>query len=479
MRHWRPSQAAAVGAPVVLNDVQTQLNPVSVARVVSVRSVADVRRAIDDATVERRAVSVAGGRHAQGGQQFGEDSIHLDTRAFNRLLTFEPTEGWVDVEGGMQWPELITALHAAQQGVARPWTIRQKQTGVDHVSLAATLAANAHGRGLRFPSIIGDIEAFDLAGPDGDIRTCSRTEHPDLFRLAVGGYGLFGIVTRVRLRLTHRRKLQRVVKMIEIRDLLEWVQRRIDEGYLYGDCQYSIEPRPDSLSHPAVFACYRPVEDDGPMPPSQKALSPREWLELLVLAHTDKKRAFDAYARHYLETDGQYYWSDTHQMSGLSADYHGILDRRLGATHKGCEQITEVYVRPDRLMPFLSDARALVRDRGLNLIYGTIRFLEGAPDCHLAVAPERTVCVLCNMHIDRTDEGTRLAMEHYRRLIDLVIGHGGRYFLTYNRWATREQVEACWPQMREFLRLKRAHDPDERFQSEWYRHYRAMFGNDR
>ncbi len=34
---------------------------------------------------------------------------------------------------------------------------------------------------------------------DGRLRTCSRTENGDLFRLVIGGYGLFGVVTRVRL----------------------------------------------------------------------------------------------------------------------------------------------------------------------------------------------------------------------------------------------------------------------------------------
>jgi hypothetical protein len=38
-------------------------------------------------------------------------------------------------------------------------------------------------------------------------------------------------------------------------------------------------------------------------------------------------------------------------------------------------------------------------------------------------------------------------------------------------------VEACYPQFAEFLRLKREFDPDELFQSEWYRHYRAMFAD--
>ena len=49
--------------------------------------------------------------------------------------------------------------------------------------------------------------------------------------------------------------------------------------------------------------------------------------------------------------------------------------------------------------------------------------------------------------------------------------------LTYHRWASREQVEACHPRLVEFLRLKLAHDPEQRFQSEWWRHYRAMFAD--
>jgi hypothetical protein len=60
-------------------------------------------------------------------------------------------------------------------------------------------------------------------------------------------------------------------------------------------------------------------------------------------------------------------------------------------------------------------------------------------------------------------------------LIDHAIVRGGSYFLTYHRWATAEQVEACYPQFRKFLARKLAHDPEERFQSDWYRHYRDAF----
>jgi hypothetical protein len=76
-----------------------------------------------------------------------------------------------------------------------------------------------------------------------------------------------------------------------------------------------------------------------------------------------------------------------------------------------------------------------------------------------------------------TPDGLEQAAGAFRRLIGRGIERGGSYYLTYHRWATREQVERCYPQFPEFLRKKLAYDPGERFQSEWYRHYREMFAD--
>jgi hypothetical protein len=81
-----------------------------------------------------------------------------------------------------------------------------------------------------------------------------------------------------------------------------------------------------------------------------------------------------------------------------------------------------------------------------------------------------------NLHMDHSEGGIRKAADDFRRLIDRAVMHGGSYFfLTYHRWATDEQVRACYPQIPEFLRLKREYDPGELFQSDWYRHYKQMF----
>jgi hypothetical protein len=62
-------------------------------------------------------------------------------------------------------------------------------------------------------------------------------------------------------------------------------------------------------------------------------------------------------------------------------------------------------------------------------------------------------------------------------LIDMAARRTGTYYLTYHRYATRDQIQRCYPEFPQFLRLKKKYDPEERFQSDWYRHYKTMFAD--
>ena len=192
-----------------LNDVHSQLNWTRVREVLTPGSLTDLQWSIQLARERGLKMSCAGGRHAMGGQQFGAGNLHLDLCGLNRPLHFDRERGIVEVEAGMQWPMLIEWLNASQAPAAERWGIRQKQTGADRLSLGGALSANVHGRGLKFPPFVDDIESFTLVTSEGQIRECSRTENEDLFSLAVGGYSLFGFVYSVRLRLAPRQQIGR------------------------------------------------------------------------------------------------------------------------------------------------------------------------------------------------------------------------------------------------------------------------------
>src|SRR5689334_14130591 len=118
----------------VVNDVHARLNATRVRGVVDVRSVADARSVIRAAS-PNDVLCIAGGRHAMGGQQFAENGLLLDTRRFERMIALDKAQGLVEVESGIQWPALVRRLHELQPGSTAPWTIRQKQTGADRLSI--------------------------------------------------------------------------------------------------------------------------------------------------------------------------------------------------------------------------------------------------------------------------------------------------------------------------------------------------------
>ena len=305
----------------VVNDVHSQLNATAVDRIVHVQSTDELAAVVREVRKTGGAISTAGGRHAMGGQQFGAATTLVDTRRLNRVVDFDATAGIIEAEAGIQWPGLMGWLLQAQAGQQRQWGIVQKQTGADRLSLGGALAANIHGRGLRLRPVVGDVESFVLVDAAGGRRRCSRAEHRDLFRLAIGGYGLFGIIASVRLRLAPKHPVERRVEIRSVDGLTAAFEQRIAEGFTFGDFQFAIDDASDEFLRTGILSCYRPLPDQTPVPPQQKVLTGAEWGRLIGLAHRDKRCAFEAYADHYLATDGQIYWSDTHQLSYYLDDF--------------------------------------------------------------------------------------------------------------------------------------------------------------
>ena len=438
-------------------------------RIASPETLDSVRSLLASARRDKRPVCIAGGRHAMGGQQFCADALMLDIRKLKRVIAFDQERGLIEVESGMQWPELLSALQSS------PWAFAQKQTGADRLTMGGSLSANIHGRGLALAPFIGDVESFKLIDARGNLVNCSRTDHEELFRLAIGGYGLFGFIYSVTLRLVPRRKLERVVEVRDLSGLAAAFTERARDGFLYGDFQYAIDEKSEDFLRKGVFSSYRPVEDSRPMPSLQRELGESEWVELLYLAHTNKSEAFKRYSSYYVSTNGQLYWSDEHQMSTYPDAYHAALDRMMDAPNKSTEAITEIYCEREALERFMGEVRDYARRDGVNIIYGTVRVIEQDRESFLAWARKPYACVIFNLHIEHTTGGVIRGADALRRLIDIGLRHGGSYYPTYHRYALRRQVDACYPQFSEFLKLKHKHDPDELYQSEWYRHYKRMF----
>jgi hypothetical protein len=243
-----------------LNDIHSQLNPTQAARVLAPQSLADVQAALAQARDRGLCVVISGGRHAMGGQQFAQGGWQLDMRAMQQVLHADGERGLLRMQAGAMWPDVIAAARAMPHAPgSAPWAIRQKQTGVDLVSLGGSISANAHGRGLGLQPLGGDIEDLQLLLPNGELRHCSRDENAELFALAVGGYGLFGVICSATLRLSPRQRVRRLVDVLDLEDAQVAIWRRIEQGCTYGDFQFVIDADDPRFLTRGVMAYYEPV----------------------------------------------------------------------------------------------------------------------------------------------------------------------------------------------------------------------------
>jgi FAD/FMN-containing dehydrogenase len=457
------------------NDKHSKLNPTQVAEVHHPGTEEKVISLIQRAALKNQAISLCGARHAMGGQQFGEDTLLLDLSLLTQLHPIDLERGLVEVGSGMMWLEFIEGLHAQQVGSDVVWSIRQKQTGADDLTLGGSLAANIHGRGLQLRPIIDDVEAFTLIDGAGKRYRCSREKNKELFRLAIGGYGSFGVITSIHMRLTLRQKMERLVEITTIDQVIPSLEEHIADGCLFGDFQFAIDETSSDFLNRGVLSCYRPIDPSLPMPDAKKELGKQDWAELIDLAHRDRAKVFQVYSEFYLSTHQSRYWSDTHQLSVYLDDYHSKIDHDCGARVPASEMITELYVPRKDLTSFMKDAAALLKDGNVPVIYGTVRLIEKDEESFLAWARENFACIIFNLHTEHDKEGIARSSEAFRALIDLALKYNGSYYLTYHRWARWDQIEKAHPRFPEFLAAKERYDPEHRFQSEWWRHHRNLF----
>src|SRR5262249_49863566 len=151
-----PHISAEPQREIWLNDVHSQLNRIRVRELLTPGTRNELAAIVRLASQTGLPISVSGCRHSMGGQQFATDSICIDTRSLDRVISFDQEHGLIEAEAGIQWPKLIRVYLDAQANSVKQWGIAQKQTGADTFTLGGSLSSNVHGRGLAMKPLISN-----------------------------------------------------------------------------------------------------------------------------------------------------------------------------------------------------------------------------------------------------------------------------------------------------------------------------------
>ena len=106
----------------------------------------------------------------------------IDPARLDRVLRFDEGRGHVEAQACASWEGIVGRIEGTREEAMAAWR------GLGTIGEA--LAANAPGPDGRPVAV--HVESLALVTPDGELRRVSRECHPELFRLVLGGHGVFG-----------------------------------------------------------------------------------------------------------------------------------------------------------------------------------------------------------------------------------------------------------------------------------------------
>ncbi len=165
--------------------------PVTDADIVSPSSRASVRDVISENGEE--AVIARG-----MGRSYGDSALAarvISTRHLDLLLGFNESSGILRCGAGVSIADLLDVF------VPRGWFL-PVTPGTKFVTIGGAIASDVHGKNHHLNGCFSEfVEHFDLLLSDGQIVSCSRSEHSDLFQATCGGMGLTGVILEAGIRL--------------------------------------------------------------------------------------------------------------------------------------------------------------------------------------------------------------------------------------------------------------------------------------
>jgi FAD/FMN-containing dehydrogenase len=458
IRH-RPS------APFMLDDA-SRLNATPINRQAILTStdeaklLHELRATLGEAASAGRPVAFGGARHSMGGQSLPRNGIaaSLATPAIEP----DTARKIYRVSAGARWRDVIRALD--------PIGFSPAVTQSNHdFSVGGTLSVNAHGWPVPYGPFGSTVQRFRIMLADGSVLTCSNSENAELFRLAVGGYGLFGIVIDAELAMAENTLLMPESKLIKADAFAaRFVARANDASVrmLYGRLSVARE----GFLREALLVAYaqaprQPVRLPSPKNSSAFSMLSREIFRAQIGSERGKRARWMAETR-LIPKVGQVALT---RNTLLNEPVAALADRNASRT----DILHEYFVAPDRLNDFLAACREIVPAHQQDLLNVTLRYVDADESSVLTYAPQPRIAAVMLFVQKRTAEADDDMRAMTVKLIDRVIALGGSYYLPYRLHATREQMRAAYPRLDEFVVAKRRADPQLRFRNALWDTYLA------
>ncbi len=166
--------------------------PGAIARCRDAQEVAEVVRFCREHGI---TVTARGQGHTQSGQATTAGGVLIDTEAMQKIHEVNGEELYAVCDAGVIWRDMVA--ETVPQGLVPPTL-----TNNLGVSIAGTMSVAGIGvASFRYGIQADNALELEVVTGTGEIVTCSREQHTDLFNAVRCGFGQFGVITKVKMKL--------------------------------------------------------------------------------------------------------------------------------------------------------------------------------------------------------------------------------------------------------------------------------------
>ena len=452
-----------------INDASC-LNKTPVYGIVRIKTVADIQNALRFARENQIKVTVSGQRHSMGGQSFSKDGLVLDIRDFSQI-SVDQRNLVLTTQSGATWAQIQSLLDADGLSVKAMQSINVPTVG-------GTLSVNAHGIAHDPGQIAPTVRRLRIMLSSGEIKAASMDENPELFRLAIGGYGLFGVILDAELDVVPNEMYEWKTQYMNYTDFPEYYDRNVagknNIGLSYGRLSMS----PSSYLTETAFHTYEKRTLAGPVP----LLTPvgHDWFVRLVLNFSKtggfgrrvrwdlekyvEPRVYPCLSRNQAMIQGEgCFVTRNHEMD----DSMGYLKSRTRDTNI----LQEYFIPREKMAPFVDGLRAIVSDDLANLLNVTIRIVHRDTITALPYAKQDMFAFVLYFNQKLNEADSERMRKTTSDLIDLALRFDGTFYLPYQLYYSTEQLHRAYPEIDSFFAQKKTYDPIGLFTNKLYEKY--------
>ncbi|MGV0924093.1 FAD-binding oxidoreductase [Empedobacter tilapiae] len=402
-------------------------------------------------------ISIAGAQHSMGGHTIYPNGIVLNMLPYKQM-ELDSINNILTIGSGALWEDALKFLDKNGKSV-------KIMQAFSSFSIGGSISVNGHGWQKDLPPISESVISFTLMTENGEIINCSRTENEELFKLVIGGYGLFGIILDIKLSVVENIALQYKYIRFSPEKYIEYYKKYISENpnvnLVFGRLRISDK----HFLEEVTLNFFEKIEAPIPQLSNEKSTETQRLVfRGSVNSEYGKRLRWD------LEKGmNKVSKNDVYSRNELLNDHVSLIENK---DNSSTDLLQEYFIPERNFNQFIEDIKPILKNSKIDLLNITIRGVHQDNDSYLNYARENVFGFVLLFNQKKTEKQEEDMKTLTNQLVDVTLKNEGTFYLPYRLHINKEKMRKSYPQADTFFKMKLKYDPTELFNNKFYQHYK-------